>query len=120
MHIEQKNLEQQNLQLHEECKKRSKAQQHVQRLYQSLKQQQVAAGIEFAAEQVAGNVLHEASNAQSVPRGHRVIPSRESQGSGSIAERNRTLRVSEQQHVSGVRAGVGTPRKFDRQCSLGA
>ena len=49
MQIEQKNLEQRNHELMEACKEKSRNQQQVQRLYQSLKAQVMASQVASAA-----------------------------------------------------------------------
>jgi E3 ubiquitin-protein ligase CCNP1IP1 len=52
-------MRQKHEKLIEAYKEKSKNQQQTQKLYQTLKQQQFAAGIELAADTDAGHVLHE-------------------------------------------------------------
>ncbi|EMC91898.1 hypothetical protein BAUCODRAFT_58923, partial [Baudoinia panamericana UAMH 10762] len=57
MHAEQKQLQQKNRDLAEAFREKAKHQQHLQKLYQSLKQEQLAAGMELAAEHDADHTL---------------------------------------------------------------
>lgn len=58
MQVERKDLEQKNLDLQKAFRDKAKSQQQLNRLYQTLKQQQVAAGMELAAENDAEHTLH--------------------------------------------------------------
>lgn len=60
MQSEQKSLEQKNHELAGAFREKAKHQQHLQKLYSSLKQQQLAAGIELAAEHDAEHVVQAA------------------------------------------------------------
>ncbi|KAI7303269.1 hypothetical protein KC315_g15771 [Hortaea werneckii] len=89
MHMEQKALEEKNHQLVEAFREKSKTQQQLQKLYQTLKQQQLAAGMELAADHDAEHALKAADVAQ---RDHRFRQSRAgSRGSGSGLGQSRTV-----------------------------
>lgn len=110
MHIEQKTLEQKNLELADKFREKCKGQQQLQKLYQSLKQQQLAAGMELAAEHDADHVLQEAGMGYRLSA-HRIgqpMHSRGSNGSGGSGGRSRTIHAWENQHVS--RAGLQSAR----------
>ena len=61
MHLEQKKLESQNHELGNAYREKAKQQGQLQKLYTSLKHQQVAAGLELAADDDAENVLQAAT-----------------------------------------------------------
>ncbi|GAB1735863.1 hypothetical protein NU219Hw_g5199t2 [Hortaea werneckii] len=89
MHREQKALEEKNHQLVEAFREKSKTQQQLQKLYQTLKQQQLAAGMEIAADNDAEHALKAADVAQ---RDHRFRQSRAgSRGSGGGLGQSRTV-----------------------------
>ncbi|RMX99793.1 hypothetical protein D0866_16007 [Hortaea werneckii] len=89
MHMEQKALEEKNHQLVEAFREKSKTQQQLQKLYQTLKQQQLAAGMEIAADHDAEHTLKAADVAQ---RDHRFRQSRAgSRGSGGGLGQSRTV-----------------------------
>ncbi|RMY53743.1 hypothetical protein D0863_13852 [Hortaea werneckii] len=89
MHMEQKALEEKNHQLVEAFREKSKTQQQLQKLYQTLKQQQLAAGMELAADHDAEHALKAADVAQ---RDHRFRQSRAcSRGSGGGLGQSRTV-----------------------------
>ncbi|KAI6805734.1 hypothetical protein KC332_g15555 [Hortaea werneckii] len=89
MHMEQKALEEKNHQLVEAFREKSKTQQQLQKLYQTLKQQQLAAGMEIAADHDAEHTLNAADVAQ---RDHRFRQSRAgSRGSGGGLGQSRTV-----------------------------
>lgn len=75
MHMEQKNLEQKNHELQEQYRNKAKTTGQLQKLYNTLKQQQVAGGLELAAE-------HEAEGALRVA-GVRGAPLHSRAGSGN-------------------------------------
>ncbi|KAL9097059.1 MAG: hypothetical protein Q9165_001023 [Trypethelium subeluteriae] len=58
MQIDQKNLEQKNHELMDAFKEKSKSQQQVQKLYQSLKAQVMASRVAFAASDDAENTIN--------------------------------------------------------------
>ena len=87
--MEQKALEEKNHQLVEAFREKSKTQQQLQKLYQTLKQQQLAAGMELAADHDAEHALKAADVAQ---RDHRFRQSRAcSRGSGGGLGQSRTV-----------------------------
>ncbi|KAI6903339.1 hypothetical protein D0869_12869 [Hortaea werneckii] len=89
MHMEQKALEEKNHQLVEAFREKSKTQQQLQKLYQALKQQQLAAGMEIAADNDAEHTLKAADVAQ---RDHRFRQSRAgSRGSSGGLGQSRTV-----------------------------
>ncbi|KAI6798893.1 hypothetical protein KC363_g2298 [Hortaea werneckii] len=89
MHMEQKALEEKNHQLVDAFREKSKTQQQLQKLYQTLKQQQLAAGMEIAADHDAEHTLNAADVAQ---RDHRFRQSRAgSRGSGGGLGQSRTV-----------------------------
>ncbi|KAI7151670.1 hypothetical protein KC349_g9369 [Hortaea werneckii] len=89
MHMEQKALEEKNHQLVEAFREKSKTQQQLQKLYQTLKQQQLAAGMEIAADNDAEHTLKAADVAQ---RDGRFRQSRAgSRGSGGGLGPSRTV-----------------------------
>jgi len=110
MHVEQKNLEQKNRDLADKFKEKAKAQQTLQKLYQSLKAQQLAAGMEVAAEYDAENVLQTAGrasyNGNSRYSGQQVHSRAGSNDSGS---RSRTIDAWQNQ-AHGIRDGPQTSR----------
>ena len=58
MHVEQKSLEQKNHDLAAKYREKAKTQTQMERLYKSLKHQQLAAGMELAADHDAEDALH--------------------------------------------------------------
>ena len=115
MHVEQKNLAQKNNELAEAYSKKARSQSQLQRLYTSLKQQQVAAGMELAADHDAENVLHAAGldtfNHATHRNGH-PLQSRNSHGSEGSGRRRRTDYTWENNLPQGSRAGLQSARKF--------
>lgn len=61
MHVEQKNLEQKNHDLAEAFREKAKNQQQLQAMYSKLKQQQMASGMAYAAQDDAEQTLQAAS-----------------------------------------------------------
>ncbi|KAK3651539.1 hypothetical protein LTR56_005681 [Elasticomyces elasticus] len=112
MHVDQKALEQKNHDLAERYKDKSKQQQSLQRLYNDLKQQQNAAGLELAAEHQAEHTLRAAGlvqNPQRHQRGGQPMQSRGSNGSNGSGGQSRTIQAWEQQNT-GSRMGLQTAR----------
>ncbi|KAK5115659.1 hypothetical protein LTR85_009830 [Meristemomyces frigidus] len=108
MHTEQKALEQKNHELAGAFREKAKHQQQLQKLYQSLKQQQLAAGMELAAEHDAEHFL-QAAGQQGHHRNDRHMQSRSgSNGSGEGGGRSRTIHAWENQ--MGSRAGLQSSR----------
>ncbi|KAI7184833.1 hypothetical protein KC343_g9078 [Hortaea werneckii] len=108
MHMEQKALEEKNHQLVEAFREKSKTQQQLQKLYQTLKQQQLAAGMEIAADHDAEHTLKAADVAQ---RDHRFRQSRAgSRGSGGGLGQSRTVNDFAAQMNS--RASMAPPRNM--------
>ncbi|KAI6854738.1 hypothetical protein KC343_g7491 [Hortaea werneckii] len=108
MHMEQKALEEKNHQLVEAFREKSKTQQQLQKLYQTLKQQQLAAGMEIAADHDAEHTLKAADVAQ---RDHRFRQSRAgSRGSGGGLGQSRTVNDFAAQMNS--RANMAPPRNM--------
>lgn len=104
--MEQKALEEKNHQLVEAFREKSKTQQQLQKLYQTLKQQQLAAGMEIAADHDAEHTLKAADVAQ---RDHRFRQSRAgSRGSGGGLGQSRTVNDFAAQMNS--RANMAPPR----------
>ncbi|KAH9845015.1 chiasma assembly [Teratosphaeria destructans] len=115
MHLEQKELEQKNHDLGEAYRDKSKQQQQLQRLYTSMKQQQLAAGIELAAEHNAEHVLQSAGvgkQAKGNAHDRHRLNRAGSNGSGGSGGQSRTIHQweSRQQQAQGSRAGFGTGR----------
>lgn len=112
MHTEQKILEQKNKELADKFKEKAKQQQLLQKLYQGLKAQQLATGIELAAEHDAEHVLQAAGSAtynDSARRGGQHMHSRaNSYGSGG---RSRTIDAWQNQVYGGIRDGMQTSRR---------
>lgn len=108
MHVEQKGLEQKNHNLAEKFREKAKNQQQLQKLYQSLKQQQLAAGMELAAEHDAEHVLQSAGLVHSRHERHMQHPRAGSNASGGSDGRSRTIDAWENQ--MGSRAGLQTSR----------
>ena len=108
MHIEQKSLEEKNAALQANYRSKAKEHQHISKLYNKLKQQQVAGGLELAAEHDAEDVL------QGV--GHRSAPLQSRAGShGSAASgghRQTKFGAWEQQQYGGDRGGIQGGRKW--------
>ena len=71
MREEKKKLEEKNQKLAEAYREKGKKQQQLQRLYDQLKQQQLAAGLEVAASFDADNVLHDVATAPRNNTNHR-------------------------------------------------
>ena len=116
MHVEHKSLEQKNHELAGAFREKAKHQQQLQKLYTQLKQQQIAAGMEFAAEHDAENVLHAVGGGQSGNANYRPqMPSRASSiGSGG---RRNTVNPWQNQ-AQGSRGGYQTSRT-SQACSCG-
>ena len=111
MHVEQKTLEQKNHDLAEAFREKSKNQQQLQKLYQQLKQQQVAAGLEFAADHDAEQVL-QAAGGGFAGGNHRTggqPQTRGSNGSGGSGGRRNSNNWNNQ--PQGSRAGLQSSRK---------
>jgi E3 ubiquitin-protein ligase CCNP1IP1 len=122
MHVEQKTLEQKNHDLAEAFREKSKNQQQLQKLYQQLKQEQLAAGMELAAEHDADHVLRAAGLGQyaktNTHASHQAQVHSGSNGSGSgSGGRIRNINSWENQ-PQGSRAGLGTARKQPCHSSL--
>ena len=110
MHVEQKSLEQKNNDLAGAFREKAKNQQQLQKLYQSLKQQQLATGMELAADHDAEHVLHAAGLGH---RNDRHMQSRAgSNGSGGSGGHNRTVHPWEQMQ-QGSRGGLQTARTLN-------
>jgi len=111
MHREQKNLEQKNRDLAGKFKEKAKAQQTLQRLYQSLKAQQLAAGMELAAEHDAEYVLQAAGHATHSDGARRAgqPPMQSRAGSNGSGSRSRTIDAWRNQTHS-TRAGHQSSR----------
>ena len=114
MHLEQKKLEDKNLELAEHYREKSKKQAQLQRMYNTLKQQQVAAGLELAADHDADNGLHAAASGPYNTSTHRArqpmqnrAGSNDSAGSGG---RRQNVHGWENQ-APGNRAGLQSSRK---------
>lgn len=71
MQLDQQKLESKNQELAGHLKGRMKQHQTLQKMYTSLKQQQIAAGMESAADYDAENVLHAAATGSSKISTHR-------------------------------------------------
>ena len=111
MHIEQKKLEEKNHELAERFREKAKNQAQLQRLYTSLKQQQVAHGMELAAEHDADNVLHAVASNN---RGGQPLHSRAgSNNSGGSGNRRQNLQGWDS-HGQGNRHGLQSSRKWYR------
>ncbi|KXT16529.1 hypothetical protein AC579_1323 [Pseudocercospora musae] len=91
LHAENANLIENNAALDRSYKEKAKAQQHISSLYQKLKAQQLAAGLEVAAENDADNVLAHANQQTRISAGQRPsknVHARDfSDGSGGSDER---------------------------------
>ena len=112
MQLEQKNLEQKCEKLHESNREKEKAKQQLQRLYISLKQQHVAAGLEVAAEHDADNVLGAAQyNTANHPNGPSRVSRAGSKGSGHGGERHNPAGFW-QTGGQGSRAGLQSARMY--------
>lgn len=108
MHTEQKNLEQKNHELQEQYRNKAKTAGSLQKLYNKLKQQQVAGGLELAAE-------HEAEGALQVA-GVRGAPLHSRAGSGHSGNRAGRQQTNfgawEQQQYGGVRGGLQSASEY--------
>jgi len=114
MHIEQKNLEQKNYELNNDIKLKSKNHEQLSKMYHSLKRQQMAPGLELAAEHDAEHVLHTANAGGQ--RNGQVMHSRGSGGSGQSGGASRTIEAWQQQG-RGARHGMQVSRKpFQHSC----
>ena len=115
MQVEQKTLEQKCDKLAESCREKDKAKQQLQKLYTSLKQQQIAPGMEVAAEHYAENVLDAAhSNNANTHRNGQLRPTRAgSIGSGGSGGRQQQQAYPWQNRVQGSRAGIQSARKSE-------
>jgi E3 ubiquitin-protein ligase CCNP1IP1 len=112
MHMEQKKLEEKNQSLIDAFKEKSKKQQQLQKMYTQLKQQQMAAGLEVAADYDADNVLHNAAAATHNDAGYRdgrAAHGRSGSG-GSGGKRNNTAAWT---HTApNNRAGMQSSRRY--------
>ncbi|TKA33678.1 hypothetical protein B0A50_00514 [Salinomyces thailandicus] len=113
MHVEQKSLEQKNHDLASAFREKAKGQQQLQKLYQSLKQQQLAAGMELAAEhdaehflQAAGTRQRHGNNGRSDGHVHNRAGST---GSGHDGGRSRAIH-DYATHIQGSRHGLQSSR----------
>lgn len=108
MHIDQKNLAQKNHELVEKYREKAKNHQQLEKLYNSLKQQQLASGIELAAEHDAENVIMNAGgiplNNNARPHEHVMHSRAGSRGSGSSGRRRQHAQHWESQVLSNVAA----------------
>lgn len=108
MQVEQKGLEKKNRDLAEAYREKAKSQQQLMKLYQSLKQQQLAAGMELAADHDAEHVLRTAGvEGQRSRHSHSRADSHGSRGSGG---RSRAIHEYEN-HIQGGRSGLQIPRQ---------
>ena len=117
MHMEQKDLEQKNHELVEKYREKSKQQNRMQQLYTTLKQQQLAAGMELAAEHDAENVLHGAGaggHNQSNYRNGQPLQSRNSNDSAGSGGRRNGMQAWQNDQAQGDRAGLHTSRKSSK------
>ena len=117
--MEQKELENKNHELVEKYREKSKQQNRMQQLYTTLKQQQLAAGMELAAEHDAENVLHGAGGAvhnQSNYRNGQPLQSRNSNGSAGNGGRRNGIQAWQNDQPQGSRAGLHTSRKSSKIC----
>lgn len=105
MHIDQKNLEQKNHELQEQYRNKAKSAHQLQRMYNKLKQQQVAGGLELAAEHEAEDTVHIAGN-----RGAPMHSRAGSGHSGNSGGRHQTKfgAWEQQQYGCGARPGLQT------------
>lgn len=116
MQIEQKNLEQKNHELQVQYRSKARSQKRIQTLYEKLKQQQVAGGLELAAEHAAEDTLQVA--------GMRGAPLHSRTGSGhsgnSGGRRQTKFDVWEQQQYGGDRGGLQSASGLSAQleCSV--
>ena len=113
MHDEKRKLEEKNEKLAEAYREKGKKQQQLQRLYTQLKQQQMAAGLEVAADCDATHVLNDVTTAprhENTQRGGVPLPSRAgSNGSGGKAP-YRANSNAWQSHPADYRPGFQSSR----------
>lgn len=112
MQVEQKNLEHKCEKLHQQNIEKDRSKKGVADLYQKLKQQQMAAGIEIAADHDAENVLEAAhyntTNHRNVQQRTGRAGSNGSHGSGARAQ---ATNYDWQNRVEGSRTGLQSARK---------
>lgn len=109
MHAEQGALEKKNHELGDHLREKLKTHQQLQKLYQSLKQQQLAAGLELAAEHDAEHFLQNAGR-DGHYRNDRTMQSRSgSNGSGGKGGPSRSIHAWENQ-MQDSRAGMESSR----------
>lgn len=116
MQIEQKSLEQKNHELQEQYRSKAKSQRQIHHMYTKLKQQQVAGGLELAAEHEAEDTLQVAGN-----RGAPLHSRTGSGHSGNSGGRHQTkFDVWEEQQYGGDRSGLQGASKLVMQleCSI--
>lgn len=111
MQLEQKTLEQKCDKLAESCREKERVKQKLQKLYASLKQQHVAAGMEVAADHDAENVLEAAHHNTTNYWNEQPKPSRaHSNASGGSGRRPHQANAW-QNRVQGSRAGLQSARE---------
>lgn len=114
MHLEQKNLEQKNHELAQKYQEKIKTNHRFEKLYQNLKQKQLAGGIQLAAEYDAEDTLHAAAGDHFGNANYQqTMPSRAgSNGSGgSGGRRNNANPWENQSHNQGYRGGLQSSRE---------
>ncbi len=106
-------LEKKNRALSEAFKEKSRTQAQLQKLYTTLKQQQIAGGIELAAEHDAENALHAGQYPTASRQGGLPVHSRAGSGGsgGGGAQARQATRPWESQ-FQGSRNGLQTARKY--------
>ncbi len=118
MHDEKKKLEEKNEKLAEAYREKGKKQQQLQRLYTQLKQQQLAAGLEVAANFDADNVLNDIAtaprnnNANSNNRGGVPLQSRAGSNGSSGKGGRRNNAYAWESNPPDYRTGLQTARMF--------
>lgn len=108
MQLEQNALEKKNQELADAFREKAKNQQQLQKLYTALKQQQLAAGMELAAEHDAEHVLNTVAAGSYTTAHHRDAQPPRRSGSNGSGGRPRVMNRWEQPYES--RAHVQTSR----------
>ena len=121
MHEEQKTLEEKNDELAKAFREKAKGQAQLQKLCSSLKQQQVAAGMQLAAEHDAENAIQTAGDAHLNINTHRNGQPSRSRGSHGSSGNGNGLRG--RQHVKPWETQVqlnrgGSARSFNPLISM--
>ncbi|KAK4543592.1 hypothetical protein LTR36_005487 [Oleoguttula mirabilis] len=109
MHTEQKALEQKNHELAGKFREKSQEQQRLQKLYQALKQQQLAAGMELAAEHNAEHFVQAAGQGGHQHKDRHMQSRSGNNGSAGSGGRSRAIHGWENQ-MHGSRAGLQSSR----------